>query len=125
LIQDLLGFVDSSGTKVTARMQTKMKRAVQARPKWVCESTVHHTPSENTSAGASPLIAAAVSTSHTAPEPSARTRLNQAMKASFGHSAARTRVSSDAARSAGAATKTAKKTTPAAISVAAKWMART
>ena len=42
------------------------------------------------------------------------------MKASCGHSAARTRVSPGAERNAGAATKTIKKTTPAAISVAAK-----
>ena len=62
---------------------------------------------------------------HAAPEPTASTRLNQPMKASRGHSSARTALSSVAARKAGAATKTMKNTTPTAIKVAAKWMART
>ena len=87
---------DRKGTKLAAR--TSAKRAAPSRPSRNGSATapsIRRLRTEHPPA-ASPLIDAAVRISHTAPEPSARTRLNQKMKASLGHSAARRRVASGA-----------------------------
>ena len=92
----------------------------QARPKVVCDSTVHSTPSPNTCAAGRPLIPAAVRTSHAAPEIAASARPIQAMTARRVRTSTATPPLPAAPRHAGAATKTANKTTPATSIVAAK-----
>ena len=111
---------DSNAGKVAARAQARAKRTSQSRPKVVCDSTVHSTPSLKTCPAGRSLIAAAVRTSHAAPAIAASARPIQAMTAS----AARTLIAAAplpaATRHAGAAMRTANKTAPATSIVAAK-----
>ena len=111
---------DSNAGKVAASAQARAKRTSQSRPKIVCDSTVHSTPSPKICAAGRPLIAAAVRTSHAAPEIAASARPIQAMTASRAPTLTATALSPATPRHAGAATKTANKTTPATNSVAAK-----